>query len=121
MQKTIQQMFMIFMMLFLAIGCATSFTGSAHIEKKLCQNKCQESGMDLAGMVFMGEYSSGCICRIPNKTSMRQSQETEFMAAAGSSAAAGVMMQMQREAERQNSGHPNAAQMYNPASPSYHP
>jgi len=41
---------------------ATSFTGSAKVESpKDCVKTREELGMDLAGMVAMGEYTNGCI------------------------------------------------------------
>lgn len=47
-------------------------------------------GMDLAGMVQMGEYSNGCICQVRGKTL------TAPQAAAGiAEAVAGVEMQRQ--------------------------
>jgi len=48
-----------------ASGCATSFNGSAKVESpKECVTICKDWGMDLAGMVAMGEYTNGCICKV---------------------------------------------------------
>jgi hypothetical protein len=53
----------------LTVGCATSFTGEAHVEggPAGCAEKCQKWGQELVGMVAMGEYSDACICRVPGK------------------------------------------------------
>lgn len=92
--------------LVLVAGCATSFTGAPHIEdgRAGCEAKCRGQGMALAGMVFMGEYTSGCVCAVPGQTASRQ----QLLAAAGAGAgagAAGVVMQMraQEEQRRRNS------------------
>ena len=88
-----------------ALGCATSFTGSAHVEsgRAGCEAKCRGVGMQVAGMVYMGEYSSACVCEVPRATA--SSKRDSLLAGAGATAAgvAGVAMQMQREAaQRQN-------------------
>src|SRR5437660_8917930 len=85
-----------------ALGCATSFTGSAHIEggRNACEAKCRGQGMQIAGMVYMGEYSSACVCEVPRTTG--SSGRLELMGAAGASgAAAGVVMQMARARQQQ--------------------
>jgi len=84
-------------------GCATSFTGSAHIEggRQACESKCRGQGMEVAGMVYMGEYSSACVCEIPGKSA---SAHNVMMAAAGATGgAAGVIMQQQQS--QRNSTH----------------
>lgn len=45
-------------------GCPTSFTGNAHVSdgKAGCERKCKQSGLRFSGMVFLGEYSSACMC-----------------------------------------------------------
>ncbi len=46
-------------------GCATQFFGSAHVNGPVgCRAACDGWGMDLVGMVKMGEYSDGCICQV---------------------------------------------------------
>ena len=49
----------------LLAGCATTFTGSSKVDNGPagCKASCEAWGMDLAGMVKMGEYSDGCICQ----------------------------------------------------------
>ncbi len=78
-------------------GCATSFTGSAHIEggRSGCESKCAGQGLAMSGMVYMGEYSSACVCEVPGSGG-----------GAGSSAsvaggAAGVVMQMRQQQQQQ--------------------
>ena len=46
-------------------GCATQFTGAPKVQNGPagCQATCDQWGMELAGMVKMGEYSDGCICQ----------------------------------------------------------
>ena len=77
-------------------GCATSFTGSAHIEggRSGCEQKCAGQGLAMSGLVYMGEYSSACVCSVPGSGSGAGS------AASVAGGAAGVVMQM-REQERQ--------------------
>ncbi len=45
-------------------GCATSFTGDAHFPggARGCYDHCQGAGMQMGSMVYMGEYSSACVC-----------------------------------------------------------
>lgn len=51
-------------------GCATSFSGSAVIPngRAECEQICGGWNMELSGMVQMGAYSNGCICRVPGKS-----------------------------------------------------
>jgi hypothetical protein len=81
-------------------GCATAFMGSAHVEggRKGCDTKCASQGFKCTGMVYMGEYSSACICETPEST---RAVGGAGGAAAGS--ASGVMMQMY--AQQQRSSH----------------
>jgi hypothetical protein len=85
-------------------GCATSFTGNAHVEngRAGCEEKCRGQGMQIAGMVYMGEYSSACVCEVPHASG--SSSKHDFLigaGAGGSGAAAGVIMQMRRIEEQQ--------------------
>jgi hypothetical protein len=85
----------------LLTGCATAFTGDAHVEggRQGCEAKCQGEGMAVAGMVFMGEYTSGCVCTVPGQAAPPQAA----VAAGGGAgaAAAGVAMQMRRQQAQQ--------------------
>ncbi|TXD35296.1 hypothetical protein FRC96_11515 [Lujinxingia vulgaris] len=79
-------------------GCApTSFMGSAYVEggAAACENKCSLQGLEFAGMVYLGEYTDGCICARPG-------YEAQAREAAGSvaSGAVGVIMQMRRAQEQ---------------------
>jgi hypothetical protein len=90
----------------LAVGmtsaCATSFTGSAHVEdgRAGCERKCKGQGMELAGMVYMGEYSDACVCSAPGQTG---SNKLHQLATAGAVAggSAGVVMQMRQQQQQQ--------------------
>ena len=85
----------------LGAGCATSFTGNAHVAGGApgCEAKCKSWGLELAGMVAMGEYSDACICRRPGeKTALVEG------AASAAGSVAGVVMEMRRaEEQRQQS------------------
>ena len=60
----------------LGSACATSFTGSAHVEEGRagCERKCKGQGMEVSGMVYMGEYSDACICSVPGQTGSRRTR-----------------------------------------------
>lgn len=79
-------------------GCATSFTGSAMIKNGAagCESKCSQLGLDFVGMVILGEYTDGCICKKKGeKLSMKDVGQSVVLSSAGAGAgAAGVMMQM---------------------------
>ena len=69
-------------------GATTEFKGSAKVSggPAGCKAICEKWGMELTGMVQMGDYSNGCICQVRGASP----------AAGGAAAAtAGVMMQMQ--------------------------
>ena len=85
-------------------ACATNFTGSPHVEEGRggCERKCKGSGMEVAGMVYMGEYSDACICSVPGRTG---SAKQRLLAGAGAVAGgtAGVVIQMrQRDQQAHN-------------------
>jgi hypothetical protein len=85
-------------------ACATSFTGSAHVDdgRAGCERKCKGQGMEVAGMVYMGEYSDACVCSVPGQTGSRN--KLKFLASAGGAvagAAAGVVMQMRAQEQQQ--------------------
>ena len=89
-----------------AIGCGTTFTGSAHVEdgRRGCEGKCRGQGMQVAGMVYMGEYSSACVCQVPRATASASDDSTQLLssAAAVTGAADGVVMEAQRRAAQQH-------------------
>lgn len=79
---------------------ATSFTGSPHVlnGRAGCEAKCRGQGMELVGMVYMGEYSDACVCAVPGEdATIRDVGTASASVAAG---AAGVAMQMQEEERR---------------------
>lgn len=78
-------------LLFLS-ACATNFTGRAKVPNGVagCRAKCEEWKLEFAGMVAMGEYSDGCICREKGQTV----SVTDVHG--GVAAAAGVVMQVRR-------------------------
>ena len=53
------------------LSCATTFNGSAKVPNGAagCKAICSSYGMELTGMVALGEYSDGCICGAPGKQS----------------------------------------------------
>jgi hypothetical protein len=84
-----------------SMGCATSFTGSAHVPggPAGCREVCGAYGMDLAGMVAMGEYSDGCICKVRGQTALDES--TRIAVAGAAPAAVGVVMAMRAREQQQ--------------------
>lgn len=89
------------------VGCQTNFVGSPHIDPATCASKCAQDRLAMAGMVYMGEYSSACICEVPKPASA----PTTAMAAGAMGTTAGVIMQMRRQEEQrrtQQQGGPQA-------------
>ncbi len=85
-------------------GCATTFTGSPHVEdgRAGCEKKCKGQGMEVAGMVYMGEYSSACVCEVPGHQASRQ----RLLYAASGSVGGGVVgVELQRRANERNQQH----------------
>lgn len=84
----------------LLTACQTNFVGDPHIDAATCARKCAQDQLTMAGIVYMGEYSSACVCE-----ARRTPPGSPALSAAGAmGAAAGVMMQMQRQQARQQSG-----------------
>lgn len=83
------------------MSCATGFTGSPHVEdgRMGCERKCRAQAMEVAGMVYMGEYSSACVCAPPAAAGSTSRMKVAVAGGVGGGVA-GVIMQMQ-EAERQ--------------------
>lgn len=76
----------------LGAGCATNFQGSAHVGgAAACARRCSAQGMELAGIVYMGDYSSACVCEVPGR-----SVSPGSVAASTGGAVAGVAMQSRR-------------------------
>jgi hypothetical protein len=85
----------IFFIFLTSLGCATQFYGSAHTigGPKGCRSKCAELGMEFVGMVTMGEYSDGCICRV------KGAQISQADIGGITASVVGVIMQMRRAAK----------------------
>ena len=87
--------------LLLLAGCATpltTFTGGAKIKggPSGCEAKCNEWAMELVGMVALGEYTDGCICKKKgSQLSMQDVGETLSLSLAGSSG--GVVAAVENE------------------------
>ena len=47
-------------------ACTTTFTGNSYVAngRAGCEQKCRAEGLTMTGMVFMGEYSSACVCEL---------------------------------------------------------
>lgn len=82
-------------------GCATSFTGDSHVPGGAsgCQSACSAQGLELVGMVLMGEYSDGCICKVRGRSGAT-SQDEQLAVGAGP-AAVGVVMAMRARDQQQ--------------------
>ncbi|HEX3775699.1 MAG TPA: hypothetical protein VHV51_14605 [Polyangiaceae bacterium] len=85
-------------------GCETSFQGDAKVADgpRGCDAKCRSWGLEFAGMVAMGEYSDGCICRVmprPGQAQNDRADDTKFFATSAMAASVGVITAM-RERER---------------------
>jgi len=50
----------------LASGCTTQFYGEPMFPggARGCWDKCHGEGLEMSAFVYMGEYSSGCVCRV---------------------------------------------------------
>jgi hypothetical protein len=83
-------------------GCTTVFRGEPKVPNGVsgCKAICSSYGMELTGMVAMGEYSDGCICQVPGKPGA-----AGVGSAAGPAAVAVVTMIRQEEAQRQAARH----------------
>src|SRR5213595_280813 len=79
------------------VGCRTEFYGSPHIDPGTCQQKCASSNLQMTGMVYMGEYSSACVCEVPRQGPAPGMSPTASAAVSGATAA--VMNQMRRDEE----------------------
>ena len=79
-------------------GCATSFTGSAHIGPNECAERCREIGGHMDSYVYMGQYSTACVCRPGSAPSAGPRATGSEGSVAG--AVAGVWMQMQENDRR---------------------
>lgn len=86
-------------MCWLGCACATSFYGSAHVEggRAACEAKCAGQGLSMSGLVYLGEYSSACVCSVAGTDASSAPSPRELSQSAAASAAAvvaGVVMRM---------------------------
>lgn len=82
-------------------ACFTSFRGDPKVPQGAvgCKSICASYGMELTGMIALGEYSDGCICEVPGKHTARG-------AAAAGAASVAVMVDMQRRAQQHQQQRP---------------
>jgi len=87
-------------------GCVTMFYGNAKVDggPKQCEEKCKAWDMELVGMVAMGEYTDGCICKKKGtQISMSEvGQVVLFSAAGGNGGTVGVDAQTRNRSSSQN-------------------
>jgi hypothetical protein len=87
----------------LLAGCATpltTFTGGAKIKggPSGCETKCSEWAMELVGMVALGEYTDGCICKKKgSQLSMQDVAETLSLSLTASSGGAVAAIERERK------------------------
>lgn len=85
----------------LGAGCATTFVGDAHFGgPRKCFKECRRQNMNMAGYVYLGRYSSACICEVKGGGTRRRAVINSSTGAVGGTAA-GVIMQMRRAAAAQ--------------------
>ncbi|MBK7586076.1 MAG: hypothetical protein IPI67_38565 [Myxococcales bacterium] len=86
----------------LIIDCTppTEFKGEPKVAggRTGCVAKCNAQGLELAGMVFMGEYSDGCVCRVKGSAAPPPTDQAGATLGAGAAAAGVVMARRAREA-----------------------
>jgi hypothetical protein len=84
-------------------GCATTFEGDAHVPDGAngCQNLCSAQGLEMVGMVLMGEYSDGCICKVRRAGAAAMTDE-QLAVAGAAPAAVGVVSAMRARAQQQH-------------------
>ncbi len=75
-------------------GCATQFYGDAHITPDACAAKCSAARMEVGGMVYLGEYSSACVCQVPRAAPATTAPAVGAVAAP----AVGVVLRMREQA-----------------------
>ena len=99
-----QKLTIVLALVVFASGCATSFQGDANVSgPSECYQKCNAGQMDFAGMIYMGQYTSGCICRarggtpgVVSSAPTSGGQEIGELALGAAPAAVGVVLQMRR-------------------------
>jgi hypothetical protein len=86
-------------------GCATTFTGDAYVPDGAtgCKSACSAQGLEMAGMVIMGEYSDGCICKVRREAA--STNPTEELAVQGAATAAVGVVSAMRASAQQHHAH----------------
>ena len=86
-------------------GCSTTFLGDAKFPggARGCFDRCSAQGMTMSSFVFMGDYSTGCVCG-PTPQGADTSATSGGAAAASSAAAVATITQM-RAAEQNAQQH----------------
>jgi hypothetical protein len=81
----------------LAGGCATSFVGDAYYPggASACFTTCANQRMEMGGFVYLGEYSSACVCQPAHGGGAAPGGAS----AGGAGSAVGVVMQMRSAQE----------------------
>lgn len=88
-----------------ASGCIpeTVFRGSATVTggPAECRARCEKAGLAFAGMVMMGEYTNGCICRAKGDKSgaAGKSAESELQSSAEAGGAVAAKAKMTQDEE----------------------
>jgi len=107
-----RSLLVLFVVLGAVAGCQTQFTGDPHIEPITCQAKCKEANLVMAGMVYLGQYSSACLCEVPRPAAPPGAASgaggppgAMALASGSLGGAVGVIMQM-RTAAQQNMSQP---------------
>lgn len=83
----------------LLLGCMdTHFQGSPQFPGGVrgCWEHCRREGLVMGSFVFVGEYSSACVCRLPTSPGATAEADSGALVAA----AAGVEMQRQRQEQQ---------------------
>jgi hypothetical protein len=86
-----------------ASGCATTFTGDAYVPDGAtgCKSACSAQGLEMVGMVIMGEYSDGCICKVRREAASGNATE-ELAVQGAATAAVGVVSAMRASAQQRH-------------------
>lgn len=82
--------------LFVAPSCATQFSGSPQVRGGVagCISRCRSQNMVLGAYVYVGEYSTACVCEPSTRTAAASG------ATASVPAAVGVALQMRRHQDQ---------------------
>ena len=102
---TMKNLTILLFLTLLCTSCRTVFFGDAKVKdgRVGCEEKCAEWGMELVGMVAMGEYTDGCICQKKNEDlSVEEVGKTIIIAGSAVYGGAAVMDQMERDEQKRS-------------------